>query len=190
MHHETTLAESGITLEPLALRHSEPLAELITPRIWQGFVGLYPGDPLLYREYAETLIVDPSIKAFAVLNEGGDVVGQTTLYDIVESQERCEIGHTWYAERAWGTRVNPAAKLALLRHAFDELGMHRVALRCDARNERSAAAIAKLGARYEGRLRGHRHPATTGGHFDTLYFSVLAPEWPTVRQELEARLEE
>jgi RimJ/RimL family protein N-acetyltransferase len=75
----------------------------------------------------------------------------------------------------------------LLRHAFDELGLRRVALRCDARNDRSRAAILKLGAREEGRLRAHRI-APDGSVGDTLYFSILAEEWPDVRDRLEARL--
>jgi RimJ/RimL family protein N-acetyltransferase len=87
----------------------------------------------------------------------------------------------------WGTRVNPECKLLLLAHAFEVLGVNRVALVTDARNERSQRAIAGLGAVREGVLRSHR--ITQGGRVrDTVVFSVIAPEWPAVRDRLNARL--
>jgi RimJ/RimL family protein N-acetyltransferase len=100
--------------------------------------------------------------------------------------KRAEIGFTWYAQSAQGSEVNPAAKLLLFAHAFAS-GANRVELKCDARNTRSRAAILKLGATQEGILR--HHMVMPDGHLrDTVYFSVLAQEWPQVRARLEARL--
>ncbi len=103
------------------------------------------------------------------------------------SQGRVELGSTFYAREWWGGTTNPACKYLLLRHAFEDLGVARVALRADARNSRSLGAIRRLGAVPEGVLRSHR-VAPDGSRQDTAYFSVLRDEWPTVRDGLLARL--
>jgi RimJ/RimL family protein N-acetyltransferase len=91
-----------------------------------------------------------------------------------------------YGSRWWGTWVNPECKLLLLGHAFD-CGFGRVKIQTDAVNLRSQAAIAKLGATREGVLR--RHTKRADGSFrDSVVFSVLAQEWPSVRAGLEQRL--
>lgn len=98
-----------------------------------------------------------------------------------------EIGHTWYARDSWGGTVNPSCKYLLFSYAFDTLKFNRVELKCDARNTRSRAAILKLGALEEGTLR--KHMVTYDGFIrDTVYFSVVAEEWPRVRAGLESRL--
>jgi len=126
--------------------------------------------------------------AFAVLDAAtGEVRGSTSFYDWEPRMARVEIGHTYYARRWWGTSNNPACKLLMLRHAFETWGCVRVALRADARNARSIAAITRLGATPEGVLRSHR-VAPDGSRGDTAYFSILADEWPAVRDGLLARL--
>jgi N-acetyltransferase len=75
-----------------------------------------------------------------------------------------------------------------MTYAFEELDLQRVALRTDVRNERSAAAIKKLGATFEGSLRSHRIGAD-GVTSDTIYFSIIKKEWREVKAKLEARLE-
>jgi RimJ/RimL family protein N-acetyltransferase len=103
------------------------------------------------------------------------------------AHRRLEIGSTWYEPAARGTAVNPACKLLLLAHAFDVIGVNRVALVTDARNARSQAAIARLGAAREGVLRANM--ITQGGRVrDTVIFSIVAAEWPAVRAGLLARL--
>jgi RimJ/RimL family protein N-acetyltransferase len=97
-----------------------------------------------------------------------------------------EIGATWYTPTARGTSINPACKLLLLRHAFETLGCVRVTLKCDGRNLHSQRAITKLGATREGTLRKHRIQQN-GFVRDTVMFSVIRDEWPTVRAGLEAR---
>jgi RimJ/RimL family protein N-acetyltransferase len=126
--------------------------------------------------------------AFAVVGEAdGEVRGSTRFYDLAPAQGRVEIGTTFYGRAWWGGMTNPACKLLLLRHAFETWGLARVALRADARNTRSCAAIRRLGATPEGVLRKHR-VASDGSTGDTAYFSIVDDEWPGVRARLEERL--
>jgi RimJ/RimL family protein N-acetyltransferase len=83
--------------------------------------------------------------------------------------------------------VNTACKLLLLRHAFEEWRSERVTLKTDARNARSRAAIERAGGQFEGIRRAHV-PATDGTFRDSAYFSIVADEWPAVRERLEKRL--
>jgi N-acetyltransferase len=116
----------------------------------------------------------------------GAVVGMSSYLDVSPGDARLEIGFTTYTPAVWGTAVNPAAKLLLLGHAFEVLGAGRVQLKTDVRNARSQRAIARLGARYEGTLRRYQRRAD-GTVRDTVLFSVLAEEWPAVREGLQAR---
>jgi len=96
----------------------------------------------------------------------------------------CEIGHTWLARSAVRTGVNTDAKRLLLTHAFETWNTHRVCLRTDVRNERSRAAIERLGARLDGVVRGER-AAVDGTVRDSALYSIVASEWPAVKQRLE-----
>jgi RimJ/RimL family protein N-acetyltransferase len=117
----------------------------------------------------------------------GTVVGTSSLADVDVANERIHLGYTGYAPAVWGTAVNPAAKLLLLAHAFEDCGFGRVKIQTGSKNTRSQAAIAKLGATREGVLR--RHMRTADGSFrDTVVFSILADEWPDVRKRLEDRI--
>jgi len=100
-----------------------------------------------------------------------------------------EIGGTWLAASAQRTVVNTEAKLLMLMQAFDVWQGQRVAFKTDARNERSRAAIERLGARYDGTLRRHM-PAygPGGGPRDSAFFSILSEEWPAVKSRLQTRL--
>lgn len=117
----------------------------------------------------------------------GSVVGTTSYLEIGVKDARLEIGGTAYRPELWATRVNPEAKLLLLRFAFEQLGAGRVQLKTDVRNQRSQRAIARLGARYEGTLRRYQR-RDDGSVRDTVLFSIIAEEWPAVREELLARL--
>jgi RimJ/RimL family protein N-acetyltransferase len=113
--------------------------------------------------------------------------GITSFYDLVPAVPRVEIGATQYGRRFWGGPTNPACKLLMLGHAFEAWGCVRVALRCDADNDRSAGAIRRLGAHAEGVLRNHRrrHDGTVG---DTAYFSITDDDWAVVQAGLRERL--
>jgi RimJ/RimL family protein N-acetyltransferase len=99
-----------------------------------------------------------------------------------------EIGGTWLAASVQRTAVNTEAKLLQLTHAFDRWHVQRLFLKTDARNERSRAAIERIGARFEGVLRNQMPAVDHGGPRDSAYFSITADEWPEVRTRLEARL--
>ena len=136
--------------------------------------------------------------AFVVTRAGtGEVLGSTRFLDLeywrtdgpVDPARPSvgEIGHTWLAESAQGTAVNPEMKLLMLAQAFEGWGCYRVHLKTDARNAQSRRGIEKLGARFEGIRRAHI-PAVDGGLRDSAYYSILAAEWPEVRTGLRDRL--
>jgi RimJ/RimL family protein N-acetyltransferase len=114
-------------------------------------------------------------------------VGCTCYLDIVSRHRRIEIGGTWYHPDSWATQVNPECKLLLMQHAFEVLGVQRVGFVTDVLNTRSQAAIEKLGATREGVLRAHM--VAQGGRVrDSVVFSIVAAEWPRVKERLERRL--
>lgn len=123
--------------------------------------------------------------AFAVV-VGGVCRGMSTYLGIDGMNHAVEIGATYYEPSVRGGAVNPAAKRLLLGHAF-QCGATRAQLKVDAINVRSRAAVLKLGALQEGILRGDR-VTWTGRVRDTVVYSILAEEWPTVRDRLDARL--
>ncbi|HKA68220.1 MAG TPA: GNAT family protein [Actinomycetes bacterium] len=99
-----------------------------------------------------------------------------------------EIGHTWLAASAQRTGINVEMKLLMLTLAFDDWQCLRITLKTDARNQRSRTAIAAIGATFEGVRRAHL-PAIDGGIRDSAYYSIVAAEWPAVRDLLRARLD-
>jgi N-acetyltransferase len=178
-----------VRLEPMAERHREGLRAAcdtdrevwtqLYPFSWAG-EHFEPTWAKLMKDQAEG-----STQAYAVV-AGGEVVGITTFYAIEQANSVVEVGGTYYRPEARGGAVNPAAKRLMMGHAF-EAGARRVVYRVDALNARSRAAVLKLGAVQEGILRQDRL-TWTGRIRDTVIFSILAPEWPAVRDRLEARL--
>ena len=120
------------------------------------------------------------------LGPAGTLVGTSSLLEADVHNESIHLGSTLYGSRWWGTPVNAEAKLLLLGHCFDDLGYGRVKIQTDRLNTRSQAAIAKLGAHREGVLRRDRK-REDGTFRDTVVFSVLADEWPSVRHGLRER---
>lgn len=185
MQHDVTLSRDGIVLRPLTLEDAPALRAVVDEETWSGMSVPLPRTDAEMAAHLKTMIGTDGLLAFAV-EQAGALVGRTTFYDYVPGL-RVEIGNTIYTRTVWGTALNPTAKLLLLTHAFEEMGVGRVALRCDSRNRRSHDAIRRLGATYEGTLRRFR-PSADGSIADVDYFSVLADEWPAVRAGLESRL--
>ncbi len=184
-----TLSGSHVLLRPLARADAAALFA-ITPKTTFPYFLSWPTEwsPEAFDRWLANHIAHPRTVAFAVVERAsGSVIGSTSYLDIDPPNRCVEIGATWYAPAHRGTRTNPECKLLLLAHAFERLGCVRVTLKCDARNVHSQRAIAKLGAQREGLLRRHRIQPD-GYVRDTVYFSVIAEEWPTVRQGLLARL--
>ena len=117
----------------------------------------------------------------------GAVVGISNYLDVSVADARLEIGGTAYTPAAWGTAVNPDTKLTLLTQAFEVLGVGRVQLKTDVRHARSQSAIARLGARYEGTLRRYQRRGDNTVR-DTAMFSIIAEDWPAVRDRLDRRV--
>ena len=189
----------------------------LKPQVLEGrFVRLEPYDEALKADLRRALDCDPdSWNVFAASGQGaqfdgwwarameemaagtrvpyavrwrhdGRMVGTTSYLNIRPEHRGVEIGSTFYAPHLRGGPANPECKLLLLSNAFDA-GALRVELVTDARNHRSQAAIAKLGAVREGTLR--KHKITWTGHVrDTVVFSITDDDWPAVRAGLEARL--
>ena len=111
----------------------------------------------------------------------GRAVGITTYRDVDERHRTLEVGGTWLGRPWWRTAINTEAKLLFLGHAFETLGANRVAIKTDIRNERSQAAIARLGAVREGVLR-HQYVRRDGTLRDTVIYSIVPEEWPAVRR--------
>lgn len=117
----------------------------------------------------------------------GRIVGTSSLGDVDLVNERVHLGWTAYDPSTWSTAVNPECKLLLLTHAFEDCGFGRVKIQTDSINQRSQAAIAKLGAQREGVLRRHIKRAD-GSWRDTVVFAVTIEDWPQVKQGLQDRL--
>lgn len=120
--------------------------------------------------------------------EAGTIIGTSSYLETSPNDARTEIGSTTYSPAVWGSAVNPSAKLLLLEFAFESLRMSRVQLKTDVRNQRSQQAIARLGASFEGLIRQYQRRAD-GTIRDTVLFSILDTEWPSVRDGLTARLQ-
>jgi len=117
----------------------------------------------------------------------GEIAGGTSIRVVDRALPSVEIGGTWILPAWQRTRVNTEAKLLMLGRCFESLGCERVELKTDIRNTRSQAAIARLGATREGVLRAHMRRAD-GSLRDSVLFSITAPEWPALRERLQARL--
>jgi RimJ/RimL family protein N-acetyltransferase len=188
-----TLAGNVVRLEPLRLDHTAALtavgldAELWkwipTPVVTADDMRAYVARALEEQERGVSL---PFAIVDAVTN---DVIGSTRFGNIERAHKRMEIGWTWYALSHQRTGANTEAKLMLLSHAFDTLGANRVELKTDALNEKSRAAIARIGATQEGIFRQHIIRAS-GRVRDTVYFSIVRAEWANVKARLQARLQQ
>ena len=184
------LANAFVTLEPLSEVHREPLraACAADPDVWRELYSLSLVGAPFDQFWTGKRIADRDSGAahhFAVLQEGR-CVGITAFLKIDRANESLEIGLTYYAPEARGGPVNPSAKRLLMGEAFDA-GFCRVQFHVDEINARSRAAVLKLGATFEGIQRWERI-IWTGRRRSTAVYSVIAPEWPGVREALDQRL--
>ncbi len=124
---------------------------------------------------------------FTAFDASGRVLGLTSYYDLVADVPRLHIGYTWNRPSAHGSGTNAESKLLLLRHAFETLGVFRVGLTTQWVNFQSRAAIERLGAKQDGVMRAMSR-YRNGALRDSVEFSIIEPEWPAVKANLEARL--
>jgi N-acetyltransferase len=199
------LSGKHIRLEPLSHHHADALIA--------ASAGDPEGDPELYRwsavpagREAVTRYIDTALAwreagtglAFVhVRISGGAVLGSTRFFDMERwpwpaghprhgngDPDVCEIGYIWLTYSAIRTAANTEAKLLMLTHAFEEWNVLRVCLHTDARNQRSQAAIERIGGKFEGVLRGHRMAADFIPR-DSYRYSIVAAEWPAAKLRLE-----
>jgi len=195
-----------VRLEPLSHRHVDALvaASAADPSLYQW--SAVPRGEVETSRYVETALAwrdaGTAVPFATVRLEDGAVIGSTRFFDIErwawpqghprhgrQDPDVCEIGYTWLASSAIRTAINTEAKLLMLTHAFEGWQVLRVCLHTDARNERSRAAIERIGGKFEGVLRAHRL-ATDNTPRNSYRYSIVAAEWPEVKQRLRQRLEQ
>ena len=180
-----------VRLEPLTHGHTESLiAAANDGDIWKSDVTVVPSADNISKYIYDALrgLERGNELPFAISSKAtGDVVGTTRFYEIMPADRRVAIGYTWLARSAQRTPVNTETKLLLLHHAFDYWKCVRVEFITDVLNEQSRAAILRLGAKQEGILRSHMI-MPSGRIRDSVFFSIIAEEWPEVRARLEAKL--
>jgi len=199
-----TLQGKHIRLEPLGHEHVD------------GLVAAAAADPDLYRwspvpqgrdaavRYVDTALVwekaGTAVPFATIRLADAAVIGSTRFWNIErwawpeghpshgrDVPDACEIGYTWLARSAARTAANTEAKLLMLRHAFEVWQVLRVCFHTDARNERSRAALERIGGKFEGILRAHRMAADFIPR-DSVRYSILASEWPAAKQRMIERL--
>ncbi len=186
-----TLRGRYVEAVPLEREHVAGLAEAgRDPEVWR-LLRIGPG-----RTVEEMTALVESFLALqdrgellpftARLRATGQPVGIIRFLDIDRPNRAVELG-TWVGRPWWRSPVNTELKWLTLRHAFESEGAHRVQLKTDVRNERSAVAIERLGAVREGALRDHTR-LPDGTLRTSVYFSILADEWPAVAARLESLL--
>ena len=200
----TILAGRHVRLEPLAHTHIP------------GLVAAAREDSALYRwstvpqgvmemaQYVDSALggreAGSALPFATVRAEDDTVIGSTRFFELERwawpaghphsrrnGFDSCEIGYTWLAASASRTAANTEAKLLMLSHAFEAWGVHRVCFHTDVRNERSRAALERIGAHFEGVLRAHRLAADLIPR-DSARYSIVAAEWPQLKQRLQERL--
>ncbi len=189
-----TLVGKHVRLEPLTAAHAAELFAVLSlePSIWQWWLVPPPADVAgMEKLVAEALAAQAqgNVVAFVQVEvASGRCVGGTTYLNINRRDRGLEIGSTWIGKPWQRTAINTEAKYLLLRHAFEDLKAVRVQLKTDARNLRSQRAIERLGAVREGCLR--RHMLVRDGVIrDSVFYSIIDTEWPTVKAGLEAKMQ-
>jgi N-acetyltransferase len=194
------LQGTHVRLEPLELRHVDGLVAASA-----GDAELYKWSPVPQSRQEAVAYVEAALAwrdsatavSFAVVRtEGEKVIGSTRFFNLEywawppghpmhgrSTPDACEIGYTWYARDAIRTAVNTECKLLLMTHAFERWKVLRVCLHTDVRNARSRAAIERIGGKFEGILRAHRMAADFIPR-DSARYSIIAAEWPEVKQRL------
>jgi len=186
-----TLEGRHVRLEPLAKAHLAGLAEVgLDEELWRWI-------PTAVRTreemaaYIETALQEQERGVslpFAILEKAtGRAIGSSRYGNIDRTHHRVEIGWTWVAREWQRTAMNTEAKYLLLKHAFESLGCMRVELKTDSLNEKSRAAILRIGAKEEGIFRNHMITAS-GRIRHSAYYSIIDSEWPAVKARLEAKL--
>ncbi|MCA8252229.1 GNAT family N-acetyltransferase [Burkholderia sp. AU31624] len=185
------LTGEHVELRPLDSSDRQALLDAAADgQLWSLKVTVVPG-PETIDAYIDTALQGRSagtVMPFAIVDRAsGRVIGSTRFWKIDRKNRKLEIGHTWLSESAQRTRANTEAKWLLLGYAFDVLHCVRVQFTTDELNEKSRAAILRLGAKQEGIVR-HERIMPDGRKRNSVRFSIIDDEWPEVRARLLAKL--
>ena len=173
-------------LAPLAPEHRDGLIEAVKDgELWRLWYTAIPSPEGMEKEIERRLGLQKagSMLPFTVFDADGRIAGMTTYMNIDAANRRVEIGSTWYAKRVQRTALNTECKLVLLGHAFEKLDCIAVEFRTHFFNRASRRGIERLGAKLDGVLRSHQIGAN-GALRDTVVYSIIAGEWPAVKQHL------
>lgn len=186
-----TLRGTLVTLRPLLHSDAQSLVDATGDgELWALPFTVIPSADTVhaYIDKALKSQAEGNAMPFAItLSADQSVIGSTRFWKIDRENRKLEIGHTWYAQRWQRTAANTESKLLLLRHAFEQLHCIRVQFTTDVLNERSQAAILRLGAVREGIIR-HERIMPNGRKRTSVRYSIIDDEWPEVRSRLEHRL--
>ncbi len=188
---ESTLNGNHVILQPLKEEHESGLKTASSDgELWNLWYTTVP-EPSNTGNYIKNALNElhkgVSLPFVVLDKNSGKVLGSTRYMNIDSASRRLEIGSTWYAKSVQRTCVNTECKLLLLTHAFEVLDCVAVEFRTHFHNLASRTAIARLGAKQDGILRNHRFDRM-GNLRDTVVFSIIQSEWPTVKYGLEHKL--
>ena len=186
-----SLYGSHARLEPLSHDHRDGLVEAVRDgELWKLWYTYIPTPEDMGKEIDRRLALQASgaMLPWTVFDADGKIAGMTTYMNVDASNRRVEIGSTWYAKRVQRSALNTQCKLLLLTHAFEKLDCIAVEFRTHFFNHRRRG-IERLGAKQDGILRNHQI-APNGTLRDTVVFSIIASEWPTIRAHLTYQLNE
>lgn len=185
----TVLIGKYVRLEPLTYEHTDDLYNHCgnDEEVWRWLSQHNPVTRDAMHQIITRALIERDAgqrEPFAVISiETGEAIGATSFLDEVPEHRRVEIGWTFYGREFWRSSVNTEAKLLLMTEAFEVRKYDRVALKTDVKNERSQVAIARLGAKKEGVLR-HLVIRKDGSPRDSVFYSIIANEWPDTKARL------
>jgi N-acetyltransferase len=187
-----TLEGLHARLEPLSPQHRDDLVTAVQDgELWKLWYTSIPAPEKMQAEIERRMALQAAglMLPFTVKDSDGKIAGMTTYMNVDAANRRVEIGSTWYARRVQRSGLNTQCKLLLLTHAFEKLDCIAVEFRTHFFNQQSRRAIERLGAKLDGILRNHQI-ARNGTLRDTVVYSIIASEWPTVKAHLTYQLEE
>ena len=187
-----TLSVSHAQLKPLSHDHLDGLTEAVKDgELWKLWYTSIPSPADMGKEIDRRLGLQAagSMLPFTVFDANGKIAGMSTYMNVDAANRRVEIGSTWYARGVQRSALNTQCKLLLLTHAFEKLDCIAVEFRTHFFNHQSRRGIERLGAKLDGILRNHQI-AANGTLRDTVVYSIIAVEWPTVKAHLTYQLNE
>ena len=180
-----------VKLLPLTESHkSEVLDAASDGKLWELWYTSVPSSDTLdsYMGFALKQKSEGLALPFVIVEKAtGKVVGSTRFCSVDAPNRRVEIGYTWYSQSVQRTGINTECKYLLLQHAFETLDAIAIEFKTNFFNFPSRNAILRLGAKQDGILRNHRIDRM-GNIRDTVIFSILKSEWPTVKTALEFKM--